>query len=180
MQRTRRRGLTFLEVEIALLLLMLSVLAVIEISPLSTRGILQAERHERAQQFAQAILENEMARSFASVYTTTQSVTVGNIVSANPGATDVMLPGAPLNTYSYRVIRAPHPNAEFSTTSSRWATYKSNYGVGSYQYTLMVITVQVWWYGKGSTPGTSSSTGLANADRYVQLVGYKSFLESGQ
>jgi Tfp pilus assembly protein PilV len=61
----RRLGLTLIEIEMAMMLLLLGVLSTIEISPLLLKGQRLTETHTMASQFAQFIMETELSQTLA-------------------------------------------------------------------------------------------------------------------
>lgn len=150
--RTGRRGLTFLEVEIALLLLMLGVLAVIELAPLSMKGARLAEQQAMAGQFAQFILETELNQTYGGLLALNPPQMVsGDIVSTSSGqATEIVIPGAPSGVYKYSIYIAPHPTLGTD---------------------VLIVTVEVTWF--GWTPGSQQKSNR-HADHTFRLVGYKS------
>ncbi len=158
-----RRGLTFLEIEMALLLLLLGVLAVIEIAPLALQGVRLAEQQALGGQFAQHVLEVEMADRYDAVLSrvSTQSASDSWILpfpqyKRTPTVLypyDIVIPGAPAITYAptfkpmytYFVDRRAHPT------------------LGS---DVIVLTVEVKW-------NDPNARRASQAGRIFRLVGYK-------
>jgi len=145
--RRSPRGLTFLEIEIALLLLLLGVLAVIEISPLAMQGVRLAEQHAMAGQIAQHVLENEMARTHDAQLAVLSTVSRGKIVSGTAGSGEIQVPGATDDMYTYTVVRQSHPT------------------LGS---DVIIITVEVQWRDPNMRRYNRSTP-----DRTLRIVGYK-------
>lgn len=152
--RRARRGLTFLEVEIALLLLLLGVLAVIQIAPISLEGVRVAEQQGLASQYAQHILESELSRTFDDLKTLTSSSpsSSGSILptTVTAGASDAQIPGAPLVTTS-------PVKSLYSYTTSR-VLYPS-------RTDLVAITAEVSW--------TDPAAKRRNIPHLFRVVGYK-------
>jgi hypothetical protein len=64
MRKSKKRlGLTLIEIEMAMMLLLLGVLSTIEISPLLLKGERLTETHTMASQFAQFIMETELSQT---------------------------------------------------------------------------------------------------------------------
>lgn len=158
MRRSTQRGLTFLEIEIALLLLLLGVLAVIEISPLAMQGVRLAEQHAMAGQIAQHVLESEMARSFSWHKNQLEAVgsngNSGDICSGAATAPDIQVPGVTDGTYRYEVSRARYPASYADGTATNLSD------------DIIVIAVEVRWR-------DPNARRYSAGERSLRIVGYK-------
>jgi len=101
----RARGLTFIEVEISLLLLLVGVLALIEISPLFLQGSRLAELHALAQGYAENFMEEEMGRAYESQVALLGSQPDTGYIPV----TENEIPQVKRGTYEYRIRRGYHP-----------------------------------------------------------------------
>jgi hypothetical protein len=154
-RRKACRGLTFIEVEIALLLLLLGVLAIVQLAPLVLEGVRLSEQHALAGQYAQHIMENELAYSHATLLGSGLPNGHSGAIGPSAGNGIYPIPGAPSGLYVYSVQRvALQPPANWS---------------GPYE--AVGVTVEVRW----RDPNIKRFN-RATADRVVRLVGTKSRL----
>ena len=104
------RGLTFLEIEIALVFLLLGVVAVIELPSLLLEGTRLTEQQTTAAQCAQHLLDVEMALSYdyeASQVSSSWTSITSNLVPGVQAWTQYVDEQAP--GYEFRVLRSDHP-----------------------------------------------------------------------
>lgn len=109
--------MSFIEVQTALMLLLVGVIALIELPSLMLEGTRMSDQHTVAAQCAQQMLENELAHTYD--YETQQPASTGWAP-----ITPSLCPGAPSGRYDFQILRADHPK------------------MGS---VLRIITVQVRW-----------------------------------
>lgn len=169
-----RHGLTFIEVEMALLLLLLGVLSVIEISPLTLQGTRLSEQHVMASQAARYILDSYLDQSYSSHLLAMNNwlsggnplpqIDTGNLTAKTGGAaTNIVIPGMNENLYTYRVMRYTHPTMP-GPSGTPAAISTAVPGSGG----IVVVVVEVWW-----RDPTMQRYNRTSADRVVRLVGYK-------
>jgi Tfp pilus assembly protein PilV len=172
--RQVRRGLTFIEVEMALLLLLLGVLSVIELSPLTLQGTRLSEQHIMASQAARYILDSYLDQSYSSHVlamnnwlgggTQLPQIDTGNLTNTSGGpATDIVIAGITPKLYTYRVQRYTHPTMP-GPSGTPAAVPAAAPGTGG----IVVLVVEVWW-----KDPTLQRYNRSTADRVVRLVGYK-------
>jgi hypothetical protein len=109
--------MSFLELQIALVLLLVGVIALIELPPLVLEGTRLSEQHVTAARCAQHLLELELAHTYD--YETGQPAASGWAT-----VTPSLCPGVPAGRYDFQITRADHPR------------------MGP---TIRVLTVQVRW-----------------------------------
>jgi Tfp pilus assembly protein PilV len=136
-------GLTFIEVQISLLLLLIGILAIIEISPLFMQGSRLAELHALAQGYAENFMEQEMGRPY---------IVLSSLVASEPDTgydpiTTAQIPQVRANTYEYRIRRSYHPT------------------LGN---DVIVVTVEVRW-----RDPNARRYNRFTPDRAITLVSYK-------
>ena len=98
----RPRGLSFLEAQIALVLLMVGVIALIQVPSLILEGTRLSEQHVTAARCAQYLLELELAKTHDAL--ARQPTTSGWTAVTPP-----ICPGAPSGLYDYQVLTTDHP-----------------------------------------------------------------------
>lgn len=96
------RGLSFLEVQIALMLLLVGVVALIGLPSVILEGTRLSEQHVTAARCAQYLLELELSQTHDAL----------TRLPASSGWTPVtpsLCPGTPSGLYDYQVLRTDHP-----------------------------------------------------------------------
>jgi len=117
MRRRGQSGMSFIEVQTALMLLLVGVIALIELPTLMLEGTRLSEQHVVAAQAAQLLLEQELAHTFD--YEEQQPASSGWAA-----ITPTLSPGVPSGMYDFQILRADHPKmgqlVRVITVQVRW------------------------------------------------------------
>lgn len=112
-----RQGMTFIEIQTALMLLLVGVIALIELPTLMMEGTRMSEQHVAAAHAAQHLLELEVAHTYD--YETQQPSSTGWAP-----LTPSLCPGVQSGMYDFQITRADHPRmgsvVRVVTAQVRW------------------------------------------------------------
>lgn len=118
--------MSFIEVQVALMLLLVGVIALIELPSLMLEGNRLSEQHVVAAQSAQLLLEQELAHTYDYEQQQPSSSGWSTLTSS-------ICPGVTSNLYTFQILRADHPKlgqmARVITVQVRWMDpNKKRYG----------------------------------------------------